>query len=370
MEKSILIFGAGNIGRSFIALVFSRAGYRVIFTDINQSLVSQLNCQKRYHIIVKNVESPDSTIEVAPVSAILSSDRSSISAAIQNADLIATSVGLNALPPVFPVLTEGLMVRKRPVDIIIAENIHDGASYFRNGLRQSGLPETLLAQTGLVETSIGKMVPLAKKADLDEDPLRVVAEAYNTLIVDRNGFVNPVPEIPDLLPVEPISAYVDRKLYIHNMGHSATAYLGFLYHPEKEFIWEMLADPQIEALVYQAMTEVATALIAEYPQVFTVESLDEYILDLIRRFKNQKLGDTVYRVGRDLYRKLAPSDRLQGAMDLINRHHLTSNTLNQIIFAALHFNKVDADGSLFPRDQGFLQAVQIVRTLQERGIKI
>ena len=46
---------------------------------------------------------------------------------------------------------------------------------------------------GLVETSIGKMVPIMSQKDLEEDPLQVFAEPYNTLIVSKKGFKNPIP---------------------------------------------------------------------------------------------------------------------------------------------------------------------------------
>ena len=45
---------------------------------------------------------------------------------------------------------------------------------------------------GLVETSIGKMVPIMSQKDLEEDPLQVFAETYNTLIVSKRGFKNPI----------------------------------------------------------------------------------------------------------------------------------------------------------------------------------
>ena len=48
---------------------------------------------------------------------------------------------------------------------------------------------------GLIETSIGKMVPIIPLAELDKDPLVVFAEPYNTLILDGKGFKSPIPDI-------------------------------------------------------------------------------------------------------------------------------------------------------------------------------
>jgi mannitol-1-phosphate 5-dehydrogenase len=80
---------------------------------------------------------------------------------------------------------------------------------------------------GLVETSSGKMVPVMTQKDLEEDSLLLFAEPYNSLILAKKGFKNPIPEIRNLAPKENIKAWVDRKLFIHNLGHAASAYLGY-----------------------------------------------------------------------------------------------------------------------------------------------
>ena len=76
------------------------------------------------------------------------------------------------------------------------------------------------------------------------------------------------------------------------------------------YICEAIADPEIRVIVREAMTESAIALSKRYNK-----PLDEIIAhtdDLIRRFGNTALGDTCERVGADIPRKLAKSDRLTG----------------------------------------------------------
>lgn len=43
MKKKLVQFGAGNIGRSFIGQIFSQNGYEVVFIDLNQTLIQNLN---------------------------------------------------------------------------------------------------------------------------------------------------------------------------------------------------------------------------------------------------------------------------------------------------------------------------------------
>ena len=42
-KKKLIQFGAGNIGRSFIGQIFSKEGYEVVFIDVNEKLISELN---------------------------------------------------------------------------------------------------------------------------------------------------------------------------------------------------------------------------------------------------------------------------------------------------------------------------------------
>ena len=71
---------------------------------------------------------------------------------------------------------------------------------------------------GLLETSLGKMVPIMTLAELEKNPLMVYAEHYNTLMIDRIGFKSPIPDIKGLAPKDNIKAWVDCKAFIHNLG--------------------------------------------------------------------------------------------------------------------------------------------------------
>ena len=64
----------------------------------------------------------------------------------------------------------------------------------------------------------------------------------------------------------------------------------------------------------QKNKSLAEILLLKYPDEFTLNDLTEHIDDLLTRFQNVALGDTVYRVGCDLMRKLGPDDRLAGAI--------------------------------------------------------
>ena len=135
-------------------------------------------------------------------------------------------------------------------------------------------------------------------------------EPYMELPVDADGFKGTIPSIPDLVPYTPFHYYHQRKLFIHNMGHALTAYLGWLTGCIT--IAQAIAVPEIRTLTERAMLQVGEALSREcgVPMI----ELEAHIQDLLHRFANRQLGDTVQRVGRDPMRKLLPDDRLVGSL--------------------------------------------------------
>jgi len=194
-----------------------------------------------------------------------------------------------------------------------------------------------------------------KGEDKKKDLLWVFAEPYNTLIIDKKGFKNPLPHIRDLWAVENIEAYVDRKLFIHNLGHSASAYFGYQYDSEMTFVYEALEVPEIYKTVRKCMKQSAVALNRAYPKDLTQQDLQDHIDDLLLRFQNKALGDTIFRVGRDLYRKLDKNERLVGPMLLAQRRGVPYNKIKRAFYAALDFKAKDEKGEMYPSDKIFFQ---------------
>lgn len=316
-QKKILIFGAGKIGRSFVGQLFSLADYEIVFVEAYSALTDSLNGRQSYTVIIRDSNHPDleQILEINNIRAVHTSDVPQILKEIVEADIIATSVGKAGLAKIAVVLAEGLKLRysespDRPVDIIIAENIRNADSFLEGELRSGGLDPIPENFVGLIETSIGKMVPVMTREQMESDPLAVYAEPYNSLILDKRGFQNPVPEVQGLSPKNNMKAWVDRKLFIHNMGHAALAYQSSYHHPELVYTWEALEIPALHKKVRDTMFQSAKILKRLYPDEFTDHQLAEHVDDLLERFANKSLGDTIFRVGSDLSRKLGGEDRL------------------------------------------------------------
>lgn len=358
INRKLVLFGAGKIGRSFIGQLFSRGGYEVVFVDVFKPVIEQMNEKRNYNVIIKS-EGRDEVINIKNVRGVLATDEPKVADEVAGADIIAVSVGQQGLKSFFPLLAKGLLKRfnefgQLPIDVIIAENLRNAAEYFHGELKKI-LPDDypLNELIGLVETSIGKMVPIMSKKDMEQDILQVFAEPYNNLILDKKAFKNSIPEIEGLSPKENMKAWVDRKLFIHNLGHATTAYVGYIFNPGFTYLYEILSVQQVLNYVRLTMLQAADILIKKYPDEFTLDVLTGHIGDLIYRFKNKALGDTIFRVGCDLNRKLGPEDRLAGAVKLAKELGLPYDRILVSIACACRFMAKDENGFRMKEDELF-----------------
>jgi len=359
MPKFVQI-GAGKIGRSFVAQLFSAAGYEVVFSEVNPTVLQALNQRREYTVEVK--DRVPLTLNVRNVRAVDGRDAEAVARELAGCACAATAVGPDYLRFTYPAIARGLVLRQEaggaPLDIILAENLREAAATVRAGVRSllpAGFP--VAERLGLVETSIGKMVPIMSPEDEARDPLLVYAEAYNTLICDAKGFLCGVPSVRGIDAKQNIKAYVDRKSFIHNLGHALCAYLAHLEAPELVYTWQAVEHGRVGPATRAGMWESARALIDAYPDEFTEANQGEHIEDLLQRFCNRALGDTIYRVGRDVQRKLGPEDRVIGALRFDEQHGVEAPVTTLCAAAGMLFRATDESGRMFDKDRGFAQEV-------------
>ncbi len=341
MARSAVMFGAGNIGRGFLGQLFSESGYEVIFVDVDETLVAALNQRHAYTIqLVDNQTRQEITI--APVRAFRAGDAASVSQALAEASLAATAVGARILPQIAPLVAQGITRRAAaanldPLNLIICENLKGAAAAFRT-LVGIHIPETtrpyFQAEVGFVDTVIGRMVPPPTPEMRAHDPSLVAVEPYKELPVDRRGFIGPIPVISGMEACDNFGAYTARKLYIHNCGHAVLAYLGYLRGCQ--YGYQALEDPLVRPFVEKALAESSAGIVAAYG--VQPAWLEKHAADLLHRFANRALGDTIFRLGRDPARKLSPDDRLVGAARLAEKTGIKPDAISWGIAAALKFN--------------------------------
>jgi mannitol-1-phosphate 5-dehydrogenase len=351
-------FGAGNIGRGFLAQLFHESGLEVVFVDVSETLVTELNTRRSYAIQI--VGKGASEVPITRVRAVNGRETTLVAAEIARAAIVSTAVGAGALPAIAPALAAGLLARHQtsgePVNILLCENLHDAAAVLREAVAAQ-LPEAaradILAKTGFAQAVVSRMVPVQTVEERAADPLRIRVEAYKRLPVDGAALVGTLPSLVGVEPVPNFTAHVERKLYTHNCAHAVLGYLGcqagYLYG------YEALRDQRIATQLHRVLEETGQALVRKHG--FSAEEHRARVEDLLERFQNEALGDTCRRLARDPLRKLAPDDRLVGAARLCESQGVAPEALAGVIAAALRYEDPD-DPS----------AVELQRLRQELGL--
>ena len=339
MKKAVM-YGAGNIGRGFIGQLFHMSGYEISFIDVNMTVIDKLNADGQYPVYVTDGDDYREYL-VTGVHGVNGRDNEAIAEAIAAADIMATAVGVNILKFIAAPFAGGVRRRmekgiEAPLNVIICENMIEADKYFAGLVKENLSDEEKAyfdAHIALVEPSIGRMVPATPKEIAEKNPLAVCVEPYCELPVDKNAFKGEIPAIKNMVPFAPFDFFIRRKLFMHNMSHALTAYFGA--QKGYTYIWEAAKDAEVKLLALRALTESSRALSKEYG--VPLEELLIFSENLLSRFENKLLGDTVERVGRDTKRKLSANDRFVGAARLCEKHGIKPVTILAGLAAGLHF---------------------------------
>ena len=354
MKKAIQ-FGAGNIGRGFIGALLSKAGYHVVFADVNTEIINKINSDKKYTIHV--MDTICSEEEISNISGVISTS-DEIYKEIVEAEIITTAVGPVVLPRIAPTIAKGIALRKEKgiktyLNIIACENAIKASSQLEEEVKKylnEEEIEYLKEFVGFPNCSVDRIVPPVKS----ENILDFVVENYYEWNVEKSAFKGEIPKIEGMNLVDNLMAYIERKLFTLNTGHAITAYFGYL--KGYETIEESIKDEVIYGFVKNAMIESGKGLIAKYN--FDEEAHYKYIDKIIDRFKNPYLKDDVARVGREPLRKLNENDRLIKPLITARGFNINTDNLLLGVGAALHYdNKEDS------------QSVQLQSLINEKGIK-
>ena len=354
MKKAIQ-FGAGNIGRGFIGALLSKAGYHVVFADVNTEIINKINSDKKYTIHV--MDTICSEEEISNISGVISTS-DEIYKEIVEAEIITTAVGPVVLPRIASTIAKGIALRKEKgiktyLNIIACENAIKASSQLEEEVKKylnEEEIEYLKEFVGFPNCSVDRIVPPVKS----ENILDVVVENYYEWNVEKSAFKGEIPKIEGMNLVDNLMAYIERKLFTLNTGHAITAYFGYL--KGYETIEESIKDEVIYGFVKNAMIESGKGLIAKYN--FDEEAHYKYIDKIIDRFKNPYLKDDVARVGREPLRKLNENDRLIKPLITARGFNINTDNLLLGVGAALHYdNKEDS------------QSVQLQSLINEKGTK-
>lgn len=361
VNKNIVIWGAGKIGRGFIGDIFDEAGYDIHFVDANAGFIDALKRQGSYTVHHVKSEDQKRTRVIKDFSLYHLDDGEQIQETLLGTDLLALVV----FPQVFDAVAQNVaehierrMTEKtaRPLDILLCTNINHPVAIFRDRLNtylSDAGKQYLEDSIGLVETLVIRMAVPPTKAMLEDDPFAVMTNGYETLTADSLAFRNDPPRIDGMRYTENIGAEEVRKLYTYNMVHAVYAYTG--NRKGYTTIMEAVEDEDVGCIADGALAEISRALQKAYG--FSAEEMLRWVDEVKSNMANPILGDTITRVGMDPKRKLALHDRLVGAAGLCRVNGVFPHYLATAIACGYLFDNPEDASSVEIRD--FLQVYSI-----------
>lgn len=312
-------FGAGNIGRGFIGEVLADNGFEITFVDVNKTIIDALNERTSYTIEL--ADESKKQITVKNVKGINNqTDPDKVIEAIATTDLVTTAIGPNILPFIAELIAKGIEQRKlmgntAPLDIIACENMIGGSEFLEKEV-QKYLSDKAFADQhiGFPNAAVDRIVPLQHH----EDPLLVQVEPFKEWVIDNSQRKNKEITLNDVLYVENLEPYIERKLFSVNTGHATVAYTGALLGYQT--IDEAMQDALVVAQLKSVLQETGSLLVAKWG--FDPQQHDEYIEKIIHRFQNKYISDAITRVARTPLRKLGYQERFTRPVRELQEHNL------------------------------------------------
>ncbi|MCL6633988.1 MAG: mannitol-1-phosphate 5-dehydrogenase [Alicyclobacillus herbarius] len=351
-------FGAGNIGRGFIGQLLHQSGYDLVFADVAEGLVEEINRRGRYRVCI--VGDTLQTEWVDGVRAVRLNSGECVDDVVM-ADIITTAVGVGNLSAVADVLAEAIR-RRAAAGHVNVQNVLacENALYATQQLKEAvfaKLNDSLrqFAETyiGFANVAVDRIAP-NHRPDTNTEPLDAYVEPFFEWDIERSALRGNL-RIQGAHLVDELGPYLERKLFLLNGAHAILAYVGYLYGCRT--IDEAAAHPAAAAVAQGAQAEVIAAMARKHAATFSANDLITYADKAFVRFRNPYLGDETVRVGRDPIRKLGPNDRLVAPLQLCQRYDLPFDHMVTGIAAGYRFD--------YPGDP---EAEQLQKMIREQGL--
>ncbi|KAI9889864.1 MAG: hypothetical protein M1814_004699 [Vezdaea aestivalis] len=335
MGKKAVHFGAGNIGRGFIAERFHLSGYEVVFADVMDSVIKDLQANSSYKVVEVGADG-EHTSEITNYRAINSKHQEAeVVKEISSADVVTCAVGPNILKFIAPVIAKAIDARDAglaPLAVIACENMINATTALHKHIEEHTKNHD---KAEYANSAIDRIVPMQ---DADAG-LNVKLESFFEWVVDQTPFKAGPPEIDGVKWVDNLEPYIERKLFTVNTGHAAAAYWG--YAKGKKTVYDALSDKFIHEEVRKALQETSRLIVDKHG--IKAEEQAAYVEKIITRISNPHLEDIVARVGRAPLRKLGRKERFIGPASQLAERGEKVDALLEAAEMAFRFQNVEGD---------------------------
>ena len=322
--KLAIHFGAGNIGRGFIAPVLQENNYEVVFVDVNKELIEQINLLQRYKVRSISLNA-SSDIFVKNISGLLLNDEEFLNEKLSQADLITTSVGPKFVKDIFNLVSS---TKTEKIQTFIAfENMYRAST--------SNSIESGLSKLVLIDAVVDKIVPPQNITSLD-----VIVEEYGSIILDNNVNTKPLNE-SKIVSYSNYEHEFYKKLWLLNGLHLKLAYFGLSRNIK--YIHEILNNQEGLDFAERAIDSLSKAY-----SLFSnsTEDLKDFKQTILNRFSMPEIQDEVTRIARNPQIKFSKDERFERPLRLLISADEDVETFKKIIDIIFESDFEQVDGFL------------------------
>jgi len=308
-KPRIIIYGAGAIGRGFLAPIFYDLSYEIFFVDKDPILINELKTRNQY----KTAFVKDHKYHIKKVKysgAFFPGEEDKL---INKVDFVFSCVGPRNI-------AEFAKKLKNAKTIISFENESESVDNLKklsgNKNCYFGIPDVITSNS---------CCPELRKID----SLCLISES-GEIAVEKGNFK--LPKQIHVYSKENLEKYWHCKFYLHNTPHATAAFLGKLF--SCKYLHESMKIQEIEQTVKSVMESMKNAM--KIKNLAESDFIDFYAEKEIERFKDELLFDPISRVGRDPLRKLRQHDRLIKCARFIEETNQDLSGICLVIRAAVY----------------------------------
>jgi len=314
MSGKVVIIGAGALSLGFLGERLA-PDYELIFADknIKAPLLKELQNHQRYVLNIGHLDGIESVTIKGQFNTFnidKDSEKKDFYQALNEADLIFTTVGNQNLPSVISEIAPIINLQPRKNFILLGEN----------GRNLSHTYQKFFEKSKVVDTVMSRMCRFANPEESSYEPLgktlfdKLVVESYAYLPLDQkvclSGQFSPA---FTLVEPEIFATWEDIKFFAHNGTHAFVAYQAFLdgirYFSDVDHkLKEKAAD--------MMFNEIIPALHRAHPK-FPYQDLNDYAENLLKRIFSPYFHDSVERGIRGVLEKMKPNERLVSGLKFI-----------------------------------------------------
>ncbi len=342
--RTILIWGAGRIGRGFVGHIFSEAPlFRTVFADADAQLAKKLERAGTY-IVARATKDGISETRIGGFEALHISDLARLNEIfLEDGLLLDIAVHEPKLPEVADMLRPLFELRAqsgRAMDVMMNVNMARPDERFKSLMLERLSPpaaeyfENRVGVTGIFAMCISPLAPDWLKR---KDELALWNNGWRTQTISRSALKCEAPVAPRLLLTDDIEREETRKLYTLNMAHALLCYLGLPLGHKTSI--DAVRDEKLRSVLNGALEESSFGLAARFG--FGGGEMAAWRGIIVSLLENPYIEDDLQRLGADSRRKLGASDRLVGPARLCMDAGKAPANIMKAVRAAFEYENPD-----------------------------